>query len=150
MLKIFYYIFIPLVILYLVLKNKLIPSATINNMTDKLGISSDGYTTAVNICKKWENLASSEPNKLKYFPIPSMVLDNTKVYAYKDVKGLPTIGWGSIYNQNGGSIKMQKATAKPKPRKMTVNMIPANKKSPQAMAPKPMMAKKGGSVKKKK
>lgn len=63
---------------------------------------------ALDFTKKWEQLASSSPNKTSYFKNTSSLDSNTTIYPYPDGKSY-SIGWGTNDALSGGD-KITKGT----------------------------------------
>jgi len=63
---------------------------------------------ALDFTKKWEQLASSQPNKTSYFKNTSSLDSNTTIYPYPDGKSY-SIGWGT-YNVLSNGTKITKGT----------------------------------------
>jgi hypothetical protein len=63
---------------------------------------------ALDFTKKWEQLASSSPNKTSYFKNTSNLDSNTTIYTYPDGKSY-SIGWGT-YNALSDGTKISKGT----------------------------------------
>jgi LPXTG-motif cell wall-anchored protein len=63
---------------------------------------------ALDFTKKWEQLASSSPNKTSYFKNTSSLDGNTTIYPYPDGKSY-SIGWGT-YNVLSNGTKITKGT----------------------------------------
>ena len=57
---------------------------------------------AIDHIKKWEQLASSRPDKISYIPSPESASDSTILYPYPDGKGY-SIGWGSYSKLSDGT-----------------------------------------------
>jgi len=63
---------------------------------------------ALDFTKKWEQLASSSPNKTSYFKNTSSLDSNTTIYPYPDGKSY-SIGWGT-YDALSNGTKITKGT----------------------------------------
>jgi lysozyme len=77
------------------------------DITDTPELTGQLLEDAVKFVKSFEGLANAKPwtgGSPSYIRRPTR---DTKVYAYKDTGGIPTIGWGSTYYDTAGKNKVK-------------------------------------------
>lgn len=93
------------ILLYLLIK-KLIPDEGATEVNTQTGADMQAATIALDTIREAEGLSSTTKGKNKYFSFPSLALKDTKIYAYYDSGGLPTIGWGTTHYKGGKPVQI--------------------------------------------
>lgn len=71
-----------------------------------MGVTITAKEAAKNAIKKDEGLSSKVANKNSYFSLPSLVSDDTIIYAYYDTGGVATIGYGTTHYPSGAAVQI--------------------------------------------